>query len=80
MMKQRRGGAEPADAGMEAGITYLFADDAHLLVELHPGLYAAAYDPTTQQQLEKVWLAESDSFWRNDPAPKRSHASRTSTG
>ena len=70
MMKHGWVRAEPADAGMEAGITYKIADDAHLLVKLHPGLYAAAYDSDAEQQLEKVWLAESDSFWRNDPGPE----------
>jgi hypothetical protein len=62
--------AEPADAGMEAGITYRIADDAYLLVELDPGLYAAAYDSDSHQNLRKVWLAETASFWRNDPGPE----------
>lgn len=62
--------AEPADAGMEAGIFYEIADDAYLLVALDPGLYASAVDSIEDQTLERVWLAETDSFWRNEPGPE----------
>jgi hypothetical protein len=61
--------ADPADGGIEAGISYRIADNAYLLVELDPGLYAAAYDSDNEQTMRQVCLSESPSFWRSAPGP-----------
>ncbi|MCC3764337.1 DUF4132 domain-containing protein [Glycomyces sp. TRM65418] len=61
--------AAPADAGMEPGIAYRIADDAYLLVELDPGLYAAAYESATEQTMRQVRLAATANFWSGDAGP-----------
>jgi hypothetical protein len=56
--------ADPADAGMEAGIFYRIDREAYLMVELVPGLYAAAYESDSRQTMREVWLAATPNFWR----------------
>jgi hypothetical protein len=56
--------ADPADAGMEAGISYRIDRDAYLMVELDPGLFAAAYESGDRQTMREVWLSSSPNFWR----------------
>jgi hypothetical protein len=56
--------ADPADGGMEAGISYRIDRDAYLMVELDPGLYAAAYESDDRQTMREVWLAATPDFWR----------------